>query len=113
VTRTVLAETGASNPTTAVDPRGATTYVAWVGTEGALSNVFVARLDEEGGAGQPVRVNHIPGDAAPHAQAPAQVATGPGDDLYVVWQNRREAEWLDFGGADVRFARSADGGRSW
>ncbi|MQA89617.1 MAG: hypothetical protein GEU90_05215 [Gemmatimonas sp.] len=110
--RATLAETGASNPTVAVSPAGLT-YVAWAATEGDESNVLFSRTVADGTFSEVVRVNHIAGDAAPHAQAPAQVAAGPGDEIYVVWQNRSEAEWLDFGASDVRFSRSLDGGETW
>ncbi|MEX2572480.1 MAG: sialidase family protein [Gemmatimonadota bacterium] len=112
-TETTLAQAGASNPTVALDDASGVGYAAWVETTGGESDVFVARIGLDGDDGERVRVNHIPGDAAPHAQAPAQVATGPGNDVYVVWQNTRDVEWLDFGAADVRFARSGDGGRTW
>ena len=110
-TRT-LAETGASNPTIAGAGGGAF-LVAWVqqGVEGA--DVYVARLGADGlPEGDPVRANDVAGDATPHEQAPAQVAVGPGGEVYVVWQRRVDAPWLEFGGADLRLARSNDGGRT-
>lgn len=110
---TVVAE-GASNPTVALDPRTGTRYVAWVGTEGEVSNVYVARAEAgDTTYSDPVRVNNIPGDASPHEQAPAQVAVGPEGTAYVLWQNKTPVEWLPFGASDLRLARSTDGGRTW
>lgn len=109
-----LAESGGSNPTVAVDAGGAG-VVAWVGeaAEGEW-NVYGART-EDGGAtfSAPVRVNDQPGDATPHDQAPAQVAVGPEGNVYVLWQKKTPVEWLMMGAADLRLARSTDGGRSW
>lgn len=113
VTSVAITSPGATNPTVAVAPSDAGAYVAWVSVRGGESNVLLSRTAVEGGVTEPVRVNDIPGDAAPHAQAPAQVATGPGNDVYVVWQSVRDVEYLDFGASDVRFARSADGGETW
>jgi len=107
----VLAAAGASNPTAAAGPRGER-FVAWIATEGGASNVYLARA--EGAAfGRGVRVNDRPGDAAPHEQAPAQVAVGPDGAIYVVWQNNREIPGRRFPASDLRLARSTDGGRTW
>jgi hypothetical protein len=107
-----LAAHGASNPTAAVDPRTGAAFVAWVETEGGAPNVFVSRVaGDEGAATASVRANDRPGDAAPHEQAPAQVAVGPEGTVYVLWQNNREVPGRRFPASDLRFARSTDGGR--
>jgi hypothetical protein len=103
-----LVEDGASNPTVAVGADGAA-YVAWI----ADSDVWLAR-SADGEAYEPaVRVNDVAGDAAAHAQAPAQVAAAPNGDVYVVWQNNRIVQGRRFPASDLRFARSTDGGRSF
>jgi len=107
-----LAEAGASNPTVAVDPRTGTAYVAWVGAQSSGADVYLARI-ERGEAMPPVRVNDIPGDAAPHEQAPAQVAVAPNGDVLVLWQNNRPIEGRRFPASDLRLARSTDGGRTF
>ncbi|HEX8358704.1 MAG TPA: sialidase family protein, partial [Longimicrobium sp.] len=96
-------------PTAALDPRGGTGFVAWVSTEKGTSDVYLARLD----GGAPVRVNDVRGDAAPHEQAPAQVAVGPEGTVYVLWQNSREVPGRRFPASDLRLARSTDGGRTF
>ncbi|HET7230574.1 MAG TPA: sialidase family protein [Longimicrobium sp.] len=106
-----LASSGASNPTAAADARG-TRYVAWVATEGGASNVYLAKAAAEVWS-PAVRVNDRPGDAAPHEQAPAQVAVGPNGTVYVVWQNNREIPGRRFPASDLRLARSTDGGRTF
>jgi hypothetical protein len=60
-----------------------------------------------------VRVNDRPGDAAPHEQAPAQVAAGPGGAVYVLWQNNVKIAGRRFPASDLRFACSTDGGRTF
>jgi hypothetical protein len=113
VSSEVVVARGASNPTVAVAEDDGAAYVAWVGTEGEESNVFVARGRPDGGFAESVRVNDRPGDAAPHAQAPAQVAVGPDGAVYVVWQNNTTVEGRRFPASDLRFARSTDGGRTF
>src|SRR5690606_9850951 len=105
-------DAGASNPTVAVDPRTGTAYVAWVGVQSGNADVYLARI-ERGEAGAPVRVNDIPGDAAPHEQAPAQVAVAPNGDVLVLWQNNTPVEGRRFPASDLRLARSTDGGRTF
>jgi len=116
VTTATVAEAGATHPTAAVDPASGAVYVAWVGTPDAdgRADVYLARSDDGGASyAAPVRVNDIPGDAAPHAQAPAQVAVGPDGTVYVVWQNNTKIEGRRFPASDLRLARSTDGGRTF
>ncbi|QXD15065.1 glycoside hydrolase [Rhodocaloribacter litoris] len=63
--------------------------------------------------GEPVRVNHLEGDATIHAQAPAQVALGPEGHVYVAWTNHVPAGGRRFPASNLRFARSTDGGRTF
>jgi peroxiredoxin len=113
----VVASSGGTHPTVAVDGEG-TTYVAWValdpgtGAEGA-HDVLLVRIPPTGDPEPPLRVNDQPGDAAPHEQAPAQVAVGARGEVYVAWQKRIPVEGLRFGASSVRFARSLDGGRTF
>ncbi len=109
---TIAAE-GATNPTTAVDPGGKHAYVAWVGapSEPHRADVWLARVGADGSIeGQPVRVNTIPGDAAPHEQAPAQVAVGPEGNVYVAYQHSIPIAGRKHPASVLRVARSIDGG---
>jgi hypothetical protein len=109
-----LTAQGGSRPTTAIDPRDGTIYVAWVGTRDGSADVYLARLDP--GAREPappVRVNHLPGDAAPHDQAPARVAVGSDGTVYLAWQNNRHIPGRRFPASDLRFARSTDRGMNF
>jgi hypothetical protein len=106
-----LADRAAGNPTAALGP-GDTAYVAWIETQDDVQSVYVARLDAAG-RGAPVRVNDVPGDAAPHDQAPPQVATGPNGAVYVAWQNNVHVPGRRFPASNLRFARSRDGGRTF
>jgi len=108
-----LAADGASNPTVAADLEGGF-YVAWVVHGAQGGDVYLRRVAADGSVEEGrVRVNDLSGDADPHEQAPAQVAVAPDGDVFVVWQRTVEAPWLDFGGADLRLARSTDGGRTF
>jgi len=108
-----VAEHAAGNPTAAADPRDGTGFVAWIATEGGVSNVLLARVGADGRPGAAVRVNDRPGDAAPHEQAPAQVAVGPEGAVYLLWQNNTKVPGRRFPASDLRFARSVDGGRTF
>jgi hypothetical protein len=103
---------GASNPTVAIGAGGAA-LVAWVGVEANASNVWVARSDQNAGFSAPVRANDIDGDAAPHEQAPAQIAAGPEGNVYVLWQNNTVLEGRMYPYSDLRLARSTDGARTF
>ena len=109
----VVAESGASNPTVATDPTSGIHYVAWVGAGGHASDVWLRAIGRDGEVGPVVRVNDEEGDAAPHLQAPAQVAVGPEGNVYVAWTNNTVIEGARFPASDLRFARSTDGGRSF
>ena len=101
-----VAAGGVSNPTVALQPDGAP-LVAWVGQDG---NVFVARRAADGSFGKAVRANDVAGEAAPHEQAPAQIAVGRDGHAYVIWQTRVPIPGRRFPASDLRFARSTDGG---
>jgi hypothetical protein len=89
--------------------------VAWVSVqEGGQTDVFLARKESEATVfSTPVRVNHVPGDAAPNSQAPPQVVVGPEGNVYVGWKNNIPIEGYEWPGGDLRLARSTDGGRSF
>jgi hypothetical protein len=84
--------------------------VAWVRQDG---NVFVARRSAEGTFAKPVRANDVAGEAAPHEQAPAQIAVGRDGHAYVIWQTRIPIAGRRFPASDLRFARSTDGGQTF
>ena len=108
----VVSSAATGNPTAALAPDG-TGWVAWIASDGGVANVFAARLDAAGRAGEGIRVNDVAGDAAPHEQAPARIGVGPEGNVYVVWQNNTRVEGRRFPASDLRFARSTDGGRSF
>jgi hypothetical protein len=109
-----LTDRGGSRPTTAIDPRNGTIYVAWVGTHAGSSNVYLVRHDPDAERPtEPIRVNHIPGDAAPHDQAPARVGVGPEGTIYIVWQNNTTVPGRRFPASNLRLARSTDRGETF
>lgn len=111
----VLAGSGATHPTVAILPGDGTVLVTWVHLTGSGDDqdVHLVRIPRGGDPEPPVRVNHQVGDATPHEQAPAQVAVGPGGEVYVMWQKRRPFEGRRFGTTALRMARSLDGGRTF
>jgi hypothetical protein len=99
---------GAGNPTVAVDPRTRAAFAAWVQATDAGADVHLARAADDYAAR--ARANDVDGDAAPHDQAPSQVAVGPDGTVYVVWQNNVHVPGRRFPASNLRFARSLDGG---
>lgn len=109
----VVATGDATHPTVAIDGERGIRYVAWVGTQEGNANVYLARSTDGVTFESPTRVNDVPGDAAPHEQAPAQVAVAPDGAVYVVWQNNQHEEGRRFPYSNLRLARSSDGGRTF
>lgn len=109
----LLSGDSASNPTVAWSGAAGHGYAAWVGREEGQNAVFVAAVAPGGEISNPVRANDIPGDAAPHLQAPAQVAVGREGTVYVLWQNNTPVVGRRFPASDLRLAVSTDGGRSF
>lgn len=112
-TPATVAPADGANATTAYDERSGTGYVAWIHSDGHSADVYLASAREGAAWSAPVRVNHVPGDAAAHEQAPPQVAlTGDGGVL-VLWHTARAIPGRRFLASDLRFARSDDGGASF
>lgn len=109
-----LTETGGTRPTTAIDPRDGTIYIAWIGAGQGTTDLYLTRIDPgQTVPASPVRVNHLPGDAAPHDQAPPRVAVGTEGNVYVAWQNNTVSPGRRFPTSNLRFARSTDRGRTF
>jgi hypothetical protein len=101
------------DPTVAADARSGAHYAAWIETRDGMADVWLSRSGDGAAWSGPIRVNDVRGDAAPHEQAPAQVAVAPDGSVYVVWQSTTPLEGRRFPASDLRFARSTDGGRSF
>ncbi|MEZ4703416.1 MAG: sialidase family protein [Rhodothermales bacterium] len=114
VLRAASTVTDALTPTTAVDPETGAAYLAFFRKDGDQTNVYLARREPGASAwSEAVRVNSVPGDASPHAQAPAQVAVGPEGHVYVAWTNAIPIEGRRFPASNLLFARSTDEGRTF
>jgi len=101
-------------PTTAIDPHTGAVYVAFFRTDGAATNVYLARKDRAEAAWHaPVRVSSGAEDANPHAQAPPQLAVGPQGQVYVAWTNAIPIEGRRFAASNLYLARSTDGGQTF
>lgn len=109
-----IAESGGTRPTIAVDGRDGTIYVAWIGAAAGATDLYLTRIEPGDSVSSTlVRVNDIPGDAAPHDQAPPHLAIGPEGNVYIAWQNNQVAPGRRFPTSNLRFARSTDRGRSF
>src|SRR5699024_6514627 len=113
-TETTVAAGNASRSTVAVDRSNGIVYVAWTGTENAVSNIYLARLKRgEAAFSTPIRVNSNPGNASVGAQAPPQVVVSPNGFVYVAWIKQTRVEGRRFPASDIYVARSKDGGRTF
>jgi hypothetical protein len=104
-----------SAPTVAVAADGRRA-VAWVtapdgGSDGRLR---VSVVDTAGRAlAAPVELRDPLGPIEPHGEAPPKVAFGPHGAVYALWVVGKEVPGRRFPMSALRFARSADGGRTW
>jgi hypothetical protein len=101
-------------PTFAVGPDGRRA-VAWVsapngGTDGRL---YVAAVGDGGALGAPTEVRDALGPIEPHGEAPPKLAYAPNGELYALWVVGKEVPGRRFPMSALRFARSADNGRTW
>ncbi|MDF1505675.1 sialidase family protein, partial [Roseisolibacter sp. H3M3-2] len=89
--------------------------VAWVSAPGGGSDgrLYVALADSAGTLGAPVEVRDPLGGIEPHGEAPPKLAYGADGALYALWVVGKEVPGRRFPASALRFARSADGGRTW
>lgn len=101
-------------PTLAMGP-GGRRAAAWVSAPGGGSDgrLYVAVGDTSGALGAPVEVRDPLGPIEPHGEAPPKLAYGADGALYALWVVGREVPGRRFPASALRFARSANGGRSW
>lgn len=88
-----------------------TAYVAWVEHRGKEADVWVARLDRDGGpASAPSRVNPVAGAATAWRGDAPTIAVAPEGAVYVGWTSRIEGvKHAD----DLHLSVSRDGGRTF
>ena len=107
-----IEDTQAANPTVAMNSAGLA-YVSYTSRAGGQVDAYLVRISWDGDVGDPVRVNHVPGEVAIHNQAPAQVVAGPDGTIYVAWVRQTQVEGRRFPASEVRLARSLDGGATF
>ncbi len=107
-----LAVDGATNQTPWVAASGSLVAVAWAATTAGKADIYTA-LSRDGGLAfsPPVRVNSVVGEARVNGELPPRVALvqRPGaaePELVVLWNAKS-------GKAEVKIARSRDGGRTF
>jgi hypothetical protein len=113
--RIALAVDGRSNDAPSAAALGRTVIVVWTARQDQAADVY-SSVSIDGGAtfAAPVRVNDVEGDARASGEQPARVVIGREhgqgrsiDVFHVVWPTRRD------GRAELRYASSSDGGRSF
>jgi len=102
-----------ADPSLAVDPESGDILLAFAAKSEGVWNLWFTRSGDGGDTfSDPVRVNDIDGDVHPHAEGAPRLVAAPGV-AGVFWNNDLEVEGRAFGGSDLRFARTQDGGATW
>lgn len=103
-----------ADPVVALDPATSDLLLAWVAGDSTGWNVYFARSADQGGSwSAPVRVTDREHDVHPHGETSPRLVAGPSGAVAVAWINSVPAPAKRWPGSNVRFARSADGGRTW
>lgn len=101
-------------PTVAVNATGDTIFMAYFTEADGKTEIQVSRRDPASGAwGSPVTLDTGDIVVSAHAQAPAQVATGPSGAVYVAWTSAIKIEGRRFDASNLYLSRSTDGGKSF
>lgn len=98
---------GQYNPYIVSDNRGGF-YLAYIERAGSVSDVMLRHSSDGVNFSAPVRVNDLAGDATVRNENPPKVAAGAQGEVYICWASER-GKWK----GDIRFARSADGGKTF
>jgi hypothetical protein len=98
---------GQYNPYIVSDNRGGF-YLAYIERASGVSNVMLRHSSDGVNFSAPVRVNDLAGDATVRNENPPKVAAGARGEVYVCWASER-GKWK----GNIRFARSADGGKTF
>ncbi len=83
-------------------------YLAYIEKTGAGSNLMLRHTADGKSYSAPVRINDRPGDAVVRNENPPKLAIGRKGEIYASWANER-GKYL----GNIRFARSADGGKTF
>jgi len=103
----------ASNPSISVNPDTGTVYAAFAKTEGETTDIFLISSTDGGQTfSEPVRVNHIPGNASAMWNT-IPVKFGPNGEVYVAWMVMKDHPDFPWGITEMRIASSTDGGRTF
>jgi len=103
-----------SDPALAVDPESGDLLLAWLAGDTLRSGIWFSRSRDAGGSwSAPVQVVPPSGDVQPHAEASPKLVAMPGGVVAIVWATSRAVAGRMWPAADVRVARSLDGGATW
>jgi hypothetical protein len=102
-----------ADPALATDPATGDVLLSWVAGDSAGWHLYFARSPDGGtGWSAPVRVSDREHDVHPHGESSPRLVAAPGV-VALVWINSVPAPGRRWPGSNVRFSRSADGGRTW
>ena len=106
-----------ADPSFAIEAVSGNLIVSWIEGDGRTWALYVAKSADKGQTwSAPVRASggaDAPEEVHPHGESSPRLVAGPADQLALVWPNNIKVEGRKWPAAMLRFARSADGGRTW
>lgn len=112
-TSPLIVATAGANPTIAVEHHSGTRYAAWVRSGKPRAEVVIARSVNGQNFSEPIVVSGNDTGIVSATVSPAQVAVGPKDDVYVLYERQVPYQYLEQGRRIPRLAHSSDGGKTF
>ena len=104
----------AGDAAVACDPRNHDVLLSWVAGDSSGFRVWFSRSSDAGASwSAPVAVSPPGEPLRMHAESSPRMTCDPDGRLGVAWSTSVEIEGRRFPASDLRFAGSADGGRTW
>jgi Neuraminidase (sialidase) len=102
-----------ADPAVAVDPGTGDLLLSWVAGDSSDWHVYFARSPDGGATwSEPRRVTDRAHDVHPHGESSPRLVAAAGV-VAVAWTNSVPATGRKWPASNIRFSRSADGGRTW
>jgi hypothetical protein len=102
------------DPALAVDPGSGDVLLSWVGGDSTGWSLYFARSSDEGRTwSEPATVTSATGEIHPQGESSPRLVAATGGKVALVWVRRVPVPERRYPGANIRVARSLDGGRTW
>ena len=102
------------DPALAVDPASGDLLLSWVGGDSTGWSLYFARSSDKGRTWDaPATVTSAIGEIHPQGESSPRLVAATGGRVALVWVRRVPVAGRPYPGANIRVARSLDGGRTW